>query len=89
MSDTNDMRLDFETWWEENMNTEEMDLHRHIYPGGTDAWSYACHETHRSWMTWQAATERATAIERERCAMLTYQAGMDGLAHAIRQGSDT
>ena len=61
MSNTNDMRRDFEAWWEANMNTEEMDLHRHIYPGAKSDWSYACHETHRSWMTWQAATERATA----------------------------
>ena len=104
MSDTNDMRRAFEAWWEANMNTEEMDLHRHIYPGAKSDWSYACHETHRSWMTWQAATERATALERERCAVVCeamktvcgtedvergWNAAMRRSAAAIRQGGDT
>ena len=34
-----------------------------------------------AWEAWQVATERA--------AKLAYNAGMDGLAHAIRQGGDT
>jgi hypothetical protein len=39
------------------MNTEQMDLHR--FDDG-----YACHETNRSWMTWQEAARQ----EREACA---------------------
>lgn len=46
-------RKEFEKWWRANMNIEVMDLHRNIYPMNS-GWSYACHETNRSWMTWQA-----------------------------------
>ena len=46
----------FEAFWSENMNLLEMDLHRHIYPMNS-GWSYACHETNRSWMTWQACAK--------------------------------
>ena len=53
----------FESFWSENMNLVEMDLHRHIYPMNS-GWSYACHETNRAWMTWQAcAKSRARSAE--------------------------
>lgn len=51
-----DERKEFEKWWRANMNIEVMDLHRNIYPMNS-GWSYACHETNRSWMTWQARAE--------------------------------
>lgn len=38
----------FEKWWSYTMNTEVMDLHR--FSGG----GYACHETNRGWMAWNA-----------------------------------
>lgn len=38
----------FEKWWSDTMNTEVMDLHR--FSGG----GYACHETNRGWMAWNA-----------------------------------
>lgn len=43
----------FEAFWEENMNTVEMGLHRSIYPMNS-GWSYACPETDRFWMIWKA-----------------------------------
>lgn len=55
----------FEAFWKSNMNVEVMDLHRNIYPMNS-GWSYACHETNRSWMTWVAcAQSRAKAGEDE------------------------
>ena len=51
-----DERKEFEKWWRANMNVQEMDLHRNIYPMNS-GWSYACHETNRSWMTWQARAD--------------------------------
>lgn len=75
MSNTNDMRRDFEAW----ANTLDLDLKR-FNDGYSDC------NTDYAWFAYRAATERATALERERAAVLAYQAGMDGLAHAIRQG---
>lgn len=49
-------RLEFETWWRENMNTVEWDLHRNIYPMNR-GWCYTCHETDRGWMCWIARAE--------------------------------
>ncbi|HJH21442.1 MAG TPA: hypothetical protein K8W20_22405 [Pseudomonas lactis] len=53
---TEKMREEFEAWWAENMNTEMMDLHRCSFPL-TDyvEQPYACHETGRGWMSWQAS----------------------------------
>ena len=76
MSDTNDMRSEFELWirtaWFIDPKKSEVEAAR---------------------AAWQAATERATAIERERCAMVCYFVGgkdTDFEAHdcaaAIRQG---
>lgn len=50
----------FEAWWRATMNTKEMDFHR--FAGD----QYACHETNRSWMTWQEAARQ----EREAVAKL-------------------
>jgi len=48
MSDTTIERAAFEAWWVDNMNLEVLDLYK--FAGG----SYACHETNRAWMVWQA-----------------------------------
>lgn len=55
MSDDEEHKA-FEKWWRATMNTTEMDLHRNIYPMNS-GWSYSCHETNRSWITWQARAE--------------------------------
>jgi hypothetical protein len=49
-------REEFEAWWSETMNTETMDLHRCSFPLTDDVdQPYACHETGRGWMSWQAS----------------------------------
>ena len=49
-------REEFETFWNENMNVELLPLHRTRYPFTPDCdQQYLCHETNRSWFTWQAA----------------------------------
>jgi hypothetical protein len=44
-------REEFEKWWAETMNIEAFDLHF------VEGRYYLCHETERSWMTWQACAE--------------------------------
>jgi hypothetical protein len=41
-------REEFEKWWAETMNINAFDLHF------AEGRYYLCHETERSWMTWQA-----------------------------------
>jgi hypothetical protein len=48
MQHTDKAIAEFEAWWRDNMNTQEMDLHR--FGDG-----YACHETNRCWMAWKAS----------------------------------
>ena len=49
-------REEFETFWKENMNVELLPLHRTHYQFAPDCdQQYLCHETNRSWFTWQAA----------------------------------
>lgn len=57
MSDTNDMRREFEAWCE-------------TFGAGmlTDQDDNAKLARLAAWSAWKTATERATAIERERCA---------------------
>ncbi|OOE15164.1 hypothetical protein BSR09_00745 [Stutzerimonas degradans] len=55
MQHTDKAIAEFEAWWRDNMNTQEMDLHR--FGDG-----YACHETNRGWMAWKASRE-ALVIE--------------------------
>lgn len=53
--DTQKERKLFEGWWEANMNIEVMDLYRCEFPQiiyGEQP--YACHETQRSWLAWEA-----------------------------------
>jgi hypothetical protein len=46
----------FEAWWRETMNIEAFYLDRTEFPiTSYEKQSYACHETNRGWMTWQAA----------------------------------
>ena len=53
-------REEFETFWKENMNVELLPLHRTRYPFTPDCdQQYLCHETNRSWFTWQAAKAQA------------------------------
>ena len=53
-------REEFETFWKENMNVELLPLHRTHYPFTPDCdQQYLCHETNRSWFTWQAAKAQA------------------------------
>ena len=62
MTDTTDMRRDFEAWYSEHFWQEcEWDELRNCYV------DVGCHY---AWKGHQAATERATAIERERCAQV-------------------
>src|SRR5690554_1847791 len=50
------MREEFESWWKATMNTEAMDLHRCEFPmTRPENQPYACHETNRAWMAWQAS----------------------------------
>lgn len=69
-----DEREMFEAWWNREMNVEEMDLHRCDYPMmPAHKQPYACHETNRAWMTWQAArrtTPDRKAIIDELCLAL-------------------
>ena len=58
MNDTNDMRSEFEAWYYEIENVSMRCERLHDLTIRRDAF----------FATWQAATERATAIERERCA---------------------
>lgn len=46
-TDDDENRRQFESWWSETMNTTVMDLHRFCH-------GYACHETNRGWMSWNA-----------------------------------
>lgn len=49
------LRESFESWWRENMDTLEMDLHRNQYPMTRPSdQPYACHETQRGWLAYQA-----------------------------------
>lgn len=51
-----DERAAFEAWWTQEMNLKEMDLHRCQFPMTPDhKQPYACPETQRSWLTWQAS----------------------------------
>ena len=54
------VRQQFEAWWKSTMNTEVMDLERCSFPltEYVDQ-PYACHETGRAWMAWQASREAA------------------------------
>ena len=47
LTDDAENRRQFESWWRETMNTTVMDLHRFCH-------GYACHETNRGWMSWNA-----------------------------------
>lgn len=57
------MREEFEAWWSSEMNVTEMDLHRCDFPmqKADFVQPYACHETQRGWMAWQAS--RAMGID--------------------------
>lgn len=59
-----DERSEFEAWWTENMNLEAMDLWRCDFPMQPRDFvqPYACHETQRGWLAWQAraALEKST-----------------------------
>ena len=94
MKDTNDMRREFESL----AKTHDFDL----TPDDCDEGFYKSSRTDCAWIFWQAATERATAVERERCAVQAEKAtknnrvivaSIDGvptsacfIATAIRQG---
>ena len=55
-TDDDENRRQFESWWRETMNTTVMDLHRFCH-------GYACHETNRGWMAWNAC--RAAMLNRK------------------------
>ena len=55
-------RQRFETWWQQEMNTEAMPLTRTEYPMVKDEdQQYLCHDTNRGWLTWQANDETNAA----------------------------
>ena len=54
-------RKQFETWWSRKMNTKVMDLHHCNFPMTQPIdQPYACHETQRSWLSWQSSRTCAT-----------------------------
>lgn len=60
--DTPTSRQRFETWWQQEMNTEAMPLTRTEYPMVKDEdQQYLCHDTNRGWLTWQANDETNAA----------------------------
>lgn len=53
---TEQERAEFEAWWQQEMNIEQMDLARTEYPmTPPEKQMYKCHDTERAWLTWQAA----------------------------------
>lgn len=75
----NNLRKEFERFCSQEMNVEEMDLHRCNFPMTPyEKQPYACHETERSWWTWQAC---AALQSHDREDALRYrwlrQAGVD------------
>ena len=88
MSDTNDMRRDFEAWFS--------DEGLHPLSVKRSGNSYGLVQAASAWVVWQAATKSATASERERCAracenrvigdMSEYDDGARACAEYIRQG---
>jgi len=64
MTDTTDTRRDFEASIKARCGTETRLL------WWRDGIGYADIEMRAGWQAWQAATEHATAIERERCAVV-------------------
>ena len=95
MTDTNDMRRDFEALLVARGAST-------ICQG--DGYGYGDSLSQSFWVFWQVATERATAIERERCAAVCHRmktvsgtddvergwnAAMRRVATAIRQGDTT
>jgi len=92
MTDTTDMRRDFEAWMIKEWGYTQLELRLDAHG------AYQAHVVIIAWTAWQAATERATAIERERCAVVCESMPwVDGrsipsnieMALAIRQGGDT
>lgn len=88
MSNTNDMHREFEAWFAPTFISDcQWNESRNCYV------EYDCH---MAWKGWQAATERATALERERCAVVCESRFMGDLnredlearrcADAIRKG---
>lgn len=71
---TDQARKDFEAWFTMRMGSGL--LSKNI------AHEYEWDEPRMLWKAWQTAT----LAERERCAALAYNAGMDGLSISIRQG---
>lgn len=71
-------RAEFETFWRKEMNVEAMDLARTNYPmTPPEKQQYLCHETNRSWITWQAARALpARGVD----TMLDTPAGMEPVA---------
>jgi hypothetical protein len=57
--DIEKMREEFEAWWKSEMNIQMMDLHRLNFPMQKADFiqPYACHDTQRSWLAWQASRE--------------------------------
>lgn len=68
MSDTNDMRREFEAWCKARRGINTSRDSTPPANGGTGEYESA--HTNHAWWAWQAATERATALERERCAVV-------------------
>jgi len=97
MTDTTDMRRDFEAWYS--------DEGRPVIAVTQNSNAYALSLATQAWTAWKAGAERATGIERERCAVRAEKAtknnrvmvaSIDGvptspcfIATAIRQGGDT
>ena len=59
-----DIRKEFEEFWKKNMSVDVMPLHKTAYPFMLDEkQQYLCHETNRSWITWQASREAMKPIK--------------------------
>lgn len=60
---TEKMREEFEVWWSDNMNTQEMDLQRCSFPMQKPDFiqPYACHETQRGWLSWAGSWQASRA----------------------------
>ena len=93
MSETNDMRQEFEAWFS--------DKGKALKAVTRKGDNYVLMSTRQAWWAWQLATKRATAVERERCATVCeamktmggtedvergFNAAMQRSATAIRQG---
>lgn len=64
-------REDFEVFWRKEMNTEIFDLAKTDYPmTKPEDQQYFCHETNRSWITWQAARGEAYVLRKQAEAVL-------------------